>query len=138
MLALLLSRDIWQAPLVDALEGGQVLPSQIDARSRQRLLAGPSEPARLRAEKLFAGAMGTDRQQVLDAYRPALSLPADRERGKVVFGRVCANCHRLGELGTRSVPTWLRRRAASRRNSCCPRSSIRTRTPTRGTPNTSP
>ncbi len=99
VLTLLLSREIWLSQLLDALEADHVPPAQLDARSRQQLLTHQNELVRQRADKLFAGASDPNRQQVLDAYRPALSLASDRERGKLVFGRVCANCHRLEELG---------------------------------------
>src|SRR5262249_10832252 len=40
-------------------------------------------------------AADADRRKVLDAYRAALKQPGDRARGKAVFLKNCASCHRL-------------------------------------------
>jgi putative membrane-bound dehydrogenase-like protein len=98
VLAAMLSRNAWVAALLDAVAKGQVLPAEIDAASRQRLLTHADWS--VRAGKLLAGSIDADRQKVIDAYGPALSKAGDRERGKQIFVKTCAACHRLGEVGT--------------------------------------
>jgi putative heme-binding domain-containing protein len=49
----------------------------------------------------------SDRRNVLTAYRPALDLPADALRGKAVFKKTCATCHRLENEGTEVGPDLL-------------------------------
>jgi putative membrane-bound dehydrogenase-like protein len=95
VLDLLLSRDSWQRQLLQAVEKKQVPAAHIDAGRRQRLLAHKDTTARARAAKAFAGAADPDRRKVLEAYREALTLPGDRTRGKMVFTKNCAACHRL-------------------------------------------
>lgn len=95
LLDALLSRPAWTADLLAAVETGTVAPGQIDAARRQRLLDAGGD----RAKKLLAGGTNTDRQKVIDAYKPALSLAGDRAKGKAVFGRVCAACHALDGAG---------------------------------------
>ena len=41
---------------------------------------------------------------MVDDYLPALALKGDPAAGKAVFTRVCATCHRLGELGVEVGP----------------------------------
>jgi putative heme-binding domain-containing protein len=95
----LLARPAGTRALVEALERGAIAPGGIDAAHRQRLASLRDEALRARAEKVLAAPSSKGRQAVLDAYRPSLARPGDPERGKVVFGKVCAACHKLGGQG---------------------------------------
>ncbi|MGE5191410.1 MAG: c-type cytochrome [Deltaproteobacteria bacterium] len=44
------------------------------------------------------------RQDVLDAYKTALTLAGDPAKGKLHFQKVCAACHRLDNVGTEIGP----------------------------------
>jgi putative heme-binding domain-containing protein len=104
VLELLLSRDIWQHPLLRSIEKREVPAAQIDAKHRQRLLNHRDEQVRLTAEKLFAGAVSPDRDKVLQDHRDVASLTGDRTRGKAVFAKSCAACHRLHDVGNEVGP----------------------------------
>jgi putative membrane-bound dehydrogenase-like protein len=95
----LLSRSARARILLDAVEARAVLPVEIDAARRQRLLQSPDKALRARAAALLADAVNPDRQKVLDAFAPTLTLTGDAKRGQVVFTNTCATCHRLGDLG---------------------------------------
>ena len=95
----LLNRPAWQPVLLDAIASGKIPAGQIDTARRQRLLAASDAAIRLRAEKLFAGAAGGDRQKVIDDYKSALSLTGDKTRGKAVFAKSCSACHVLDGVG---------------------------------------
>jgi putative membrane-bound dehydrogenase-like protein len=97
-------RDEWLKATLDALERRQVLPFEIDAARRQRLLQHKTATVRNRAAKLFADSVNPDRQKVIDAYRSALTLNGDASRGTQVFSKNCASCHRLGEIGHQVGP----------------------------------
>jgi putative membrane-bound dehydrogenase-like protein len=88
------------------------LNALLDAIEKQTVLAGQLEPARVeqlrkhreprlreRALKLLAGQGTADRQKVVVAYRAALDLKGDRIRGKGLFRKNCATCHRLENEG---------------------------------------
>jgi putative heme-binding domain-containing protein len=51
------------------------------------------------ATKLFSGASDPDRQKVLREYQDVISFPGDKRRGKEVFAKRCAVCHRLEDVG---------------------------------------
>src|SRR5262249_32898511 len=51
------------------------------------------------ADKLFSGAIETDRAQVLERHQPVLSMEADASAGQAVFAKRCAVCHRLRGAG---------------------------------------
>jgi len=60
---------------------------------------GSNIPAlRDRAKKLLE-TQATDRVAVLEHYQAALTQAGDSHRGKGVFARICATCHRVGDLG---------------------------------------
>jgi putative membrane-bound dehydrogenase-like protein len=91
---LLLSRESWQTHLLET-----VVPTEIDATRRQRLLSSRIDAVRNLAEQRFAGAPSPDRKQVLDDYRDVAGLNGDRERGRAVFLKSCSACHWLDNAG---------------------------------------
>src|SRR5262249_10009655 len=98
-LSALLARDAWISPVLDALEKKEILPADIDAAARQRLFGYGTAAVRDRATRLLAGGIDTDRQKVIEAYRPALTKTGDRDRGKQIFTKTCAACHKVGDVG---------------------------------------
>jgi putative heme-binding domain-containing protein len=59
---------------------------------------------RQRAKQLAAKLQLGRRQDVLDAYKTALTLPGDAARGKQHFQKICAACHRLENFGQEIAP----------------------------------
>jgi putative membrane-bound dehydrogenase-like protein len=99
VLDLLLSREIWLEKLLAALEKKELAPGQIDLVRRRRLLQHRDGAIQKRAARVFADATSPDRDKVVKEYAAALSLKGDRVRGKAVFGKSCATCHRLEGVG---------------------------------------
>ena len=85
--------------LLDAVEKKQVVVNHLEPARIALLKKHRDAKVRERAEKVFAGAVAMKRQQVIDAYKPALELKADRARGKLAFKKACATCHRLENVG---------------------------------------
>jgi putative membrane-bound dehydrogenase-like protein len=92
------------AKLLDAVAAKRVAPAQLEATHRAQLLRTPNAILRKRAQELLASAGNPDRRKVVEDYRPALDLPADEARGKLVFQKNCATCHRLGTEGREVGP----------------------------------
>ena len=96
----LASRESWSLALLEAIEKRQIPAGQIDARRRQQLATARSEKVRARAEKVLSASVNSNRQQVVEQYLQAVSgHTPDAGRGKEVFAKRCANCHRLGGVG---------------------------------------
>lgn len=95
----LLGREAWVSTLLERLESGGIAVSDIDASRRQRLLSHTSSAVKDRAARLLQVPVNADRQAILAQYASALSLAGDRERGKALFTKTCAVCHKLGEEG---------------------------------------
>lgn len=94
-----LSRETWTIDLLNRLESKQILPSGISLTQRASLLQHPSVPIAQRAKQLLAQSQSSTRLEVLSKYRPALQLTGDSTRGKAIYQKSCASCHRRGEEG---------------------------------------
>ncbi len=94
---LLFSRAERLPLLLEAVERGVIAHTELDPARIRQLTAH----AKLgeRATKAFAGAQLARRGEVVEAYRAALTLPGDKERGREVFKKICAACHKLDGLG---------------------------------------
>jgi putative membrane-bound dehydrogenase-like protein len=85
--------------LLAAIESGEVSAADLDAARRDQLLIHADSAIRTRAQTLLASLVTPDRQQVIDEHNPVLTLPGDAARGKAVFKKHCATCHRIGGEG---------------------------------------
>lgn len=101
----LLSRKERIAALFDAVERGELKPKEMDQTRIARLSKLADPELRARGEKLFASAMPADRTKALEAYRPVLTMKADALRGKEVFKKNCAVCHKVGDVGVDVGPS---------------------------------
>lgn len=95
----LLGRENWTPALLTALESGVVLPADIDPTRRSRLAAHTDPAAAARAARLFQTTRSPDRKSVVEQYRAATQRGGLTERGRQLYGKACANCHKLGEVG---------------------------------------
>ncbi len=95
----LLPREDGVKAVLAGLEKGNILPSEIDAARRQRLLTHRALAFRLRAAKRVVDAVNPDRQKVIEAYRAALTAKSDPGRGKPLFTKHCAACHKFDGQG---------------------------------------
>ena len=96
---LLMSRDEWRDDLLAALEVKQLVPTDLDAASRQRLLDHKSKAVRERAAKLLAVDLNTDRAKLVAEYLPTVRAGGDVQHGSQLFAKRCAQCHKLGNVG---------------------------------------
>jgi putative membrane-bound dehydrogenase-like protein len=107
VLEALFARPARLTALLDALEQKKVLANQLEPLRVQQLRKYPNVKVRERAAKLLAGQVAPERGKVVEAYRSALDLKADTARGKMVFKKTCATCHRLENEGFEVGPDLL-------------------------------
>lgn len=98
-LGIWLSREAWALDLVSRMERGTWPKAALDATQRTRLLKHESRRIQQAAAKLFAGQATDNRAAVVARYRPALALPGDGQRGRMLYQGLCAACHRRGAEG---------------------------------------
>ncbi len=104
LLEALIRRPDRAAALLDAVEAGKVRPSDIDPARARRLIASKDPALAARATKLLQERLPADRKEVIEKYRPALTLVADPLRGREVFKKNCANCHVVAGIGVQVGP----------------------------------
>jgi putative membrane-bound dehydrogenase-like protein len=102
----LLGRTEGIEALLAAVESRSLSPSEIDPARWNVLQAHANPGLRARVGSILAGeaAIARDRRQVVAAYRPALALVGDRQRGREIFAKACATCHQAEGRGTEVGP----------------------------------
>ena len=94
----LLRSQVRAEQLFAAIEAGDVKAGEIAPDKRQALLSHPVAKLAELAKQHF-GVANADRAKIITDYEPALDEETSAERGVVVFKKVCANCHKVGETG---------------------------------------
>jgi putative membrane-bound dehydrogenase-like protein len=93
--------------LLDAIEKKKVLAGQLEPFRVQQLRKHPNLQLRKRAMSLLAGQITPDRKKAVESYKTALTLKGEVVRGKEVFKKNCAVCHRLENVGVEVGPDLL-------------------------------
>jgi putative heme-binding domain-containing protein len=96
---LLLSRPAWTSSLLSVLESGELPIGDIDPVKLKLLAEHRNSTIRTRANKLLVNSKLGRRSDVVDAYRGVLEMKGNAERGKQVFTKTCAACHKVQNLG---------------------------------------
>ena len=95
----LLSRPAWTTALLSALEAGKLSTGDLDPVKLKLLAEHRNSTIRTRANKLLVNSQLGRRSDVVDAYRGVLEMKGDAERGKQVFTKTCAACHKVQDVG---------------------------------------
>ncbi len=87
--------------LLGALESGalQVGELNLDLEHRRQLLRRAAPAIRERAAKFMSDEEYSNRKAVVDEWLARLPARGDATRGRTVFERICAQCHRAAGLG---------------------------------------
>ncbi len=85
--------------LLKEIEAKRVRPGDIDVQRSRQLVNHRVAAIRDRARALLQDNLPADRKKVLQEYRAALQLKGDPQRGRAVFQKHCATCHRVAGVG---------------------------------------
>lgn len=99
-----LGRTERTALLLDLIASGVITAAELDRMQADRLSKHADEAIRKRAATVLGSGVSADRVKVLADYQPALRLTGDALRGRDVFAKQCASCHRVGDLGVNVAP----------------------------------
>lgn len=102
--ALLAARPDRAGRLLDAVEAGSVAPGDLDLSLVRSLVDDAPEPLKSRARSVLADRLPADRSEVLARYQDSARTHGDVDRGRAVFARVCATCHRIADQGVAVGP----------------------------------
>ena len=98
-LTVLLGRPDRAAALLRAVEKGMVRQAELSSTQIQFLTGHRVTEVRDLAGRVLATGRKSERQEVVNAFQPALQLKGDPSRGRTLFVERCASCHRLGGEG---------------------------------------
>ena len=103
---LLVYRPSFHAPLLAALESGSLPVGELnlDLEHRRRLLRNGTADIRQRAAKFMSDEEYSNRKGAVDEWLGKLPPTGDAARGRPIFERICAQCHRVGALGFQVGP----------------------------------
>jgi putative heme-binding domain-containing protein len=90
--------------LLDEVAAKRIAPTALDANRINSLVGHRDTEIRERAKKLLGDAVPMDRREALAKYQSAIELAADPTRGRTIFQKQCANCHRIAGAGVDVAP----------------------------------
>jgi len=85
--------------LLNEIEKGRIKPADIDVLRTRQLMNHKNPKIKAIAQTLLKANLPADRKLVFEQYQAALKLKGDPERGKVVFQKNCATCHKVAGVG---------------------------------------
>jgi putative membrane-bound dehydrogenase-like protein len=85
--------------LLKAIEAGTVKAGDLDAPRSKQLLNHKDPVIRDLAKKLLQESTPVELKEVLAKYQVSLKLKGDAAKGKVIFQKHCATCHRVAGIG---------------------------------------
>ncbi len=94
-----LARGAWSRRLLDAIAAGSVPAAELDAARTQQLLNHRDASLRSRAGEVLKSTINADRRRVVEQFAASIPATGDPGRGREVFVKTCANCHKLGDVG---------------------------------------
>jgi putative membrane-bound dehydrogenase-like protein len=95
----LLSRPERAVVLLHAIESSAVPATDLTTAQTKFLRTHADKPTRELALKVLGKETPNKRQEVIDAYQPALALKGDTAKGKEIYLQRCTSCHRSGGNG---------------------------------------
>ncbi len=95
----LLARPDRVTVLLDAIEKKTFAPQNLDATQIKRLMTHKDAVIQKRASTLLAAFKPARRTDVVEKYRKALEMTGDATKGKAIFTKTCAACHKLEGVG---------------------------------------
>ncbi len=97
---LLAARSGWTALLLEGIESRRLSPVLVDATVRQQLVRSQDPAIAARSQQVFGTGTRADRAAVIAEYAAAMqNLAGDIDRGRTIFRKTCAACHRLEQVG---------------------------------------
>lgn len=85
--------------LLNAIADNRIAATDLEPARREQLVGHRDKAIAAKAKELFARIAAPDRQRVIDDYSAVKTLSGDVGRGRPLFGKHCATCHRLEDTG---------------------------------------
>lgn len=92
------------AKLLEMVEGNKISFIEIGSARLTSLQQVKTPEIQARVDKLIAANAPVDRSKVLAEYQAALTHENDPLRGRELFAKNCAQCHKIGDVGVDVAP----------------------------------
>jgi putative membrane-bound dehydrogenase-like protein len=96
---LVFARPVWLKQLLAAMEAGSIPLTDVEPTRIRLLDKHPDESVRTASAPLAAKLKVGRRQDVLAAYKSVSTLTGDPAKGKPIFQKICATCHKVEGFG---------------------------------------
>ncbi|MSR30419.1 MAG: c-type cytochrome [Gemmataceae bacterium] len=93
--------------LVLAMEKGTLPPSQVDPPRLEQLKLLKDPVLKEKVARLLSSGIASPRKQIVDAYLKGKEEKGDVAKGRALFQKNCATCHRLDGIGFQVGPDLL-------------------------------
>ncbi|WP_153555743.1 PVC-type heme-binding CxxCH protein [Roseimaritima sediminicola] len=106
-ISLLLGKPAWARTLLAAAEQREFDLNELSLEQKQSLRSYPDAALQKRAEALLAmggGLPDADREKVLQSLMHLTEQTGNVDAGRAVFKKVCAACHKHGDIGHKIGP----------------------------------
>ena len=103
----LFSRKDRIVEIVDAMEKGIIKPSHLEAARIEQLKKSNQADVREKVAMILSKSGSTNRKQVVESYARILDLKGDHLKGKEIFRKNCATCHKFDGMGYQVGPDLL-------------------------------
>ncbi|APZ91242.1 PVC-type heme-binding CxxCH protein [Fuerstiella marisgermanici] len=90
--------------LLAAVEDGAVKRGDIERAIKQQLMSHRDKKIAAHSKTLFGSEVETNRSKVVADFQDLLQLEGNAERGVEVFKKICAQCHKVGDMGHQVAP----------------------------------
>ncbi|MEE2705929.1 MAG: PVC-type heme-binding CxxCH protein [Planctomycetota bacterium] len=100
----LFSRDVWLANLLEAAAAEKISVRNLDSARLKLIAKRDDSELHAQATLLIKRTAVGPREAVLKSYAEVVKQKGDIERGRGVFKKVCAACHRLEGVGHEIAP----------------------------------
>ena len=100
-------RASWSMALLDAIDSGKVDVRALGPAKIDKLRRHPAPKVALRANKLINQLRGPEakkKAEWIEKLTPVVLRPGDKAKGKELFIKNCAGCHKLGGIGRDVAP----------------------------------
>lgn len=104
IISALLTSDQRITKLLELVESNHVSFLEIGQTRLASLQQVKNPEIQARLQKLIAANAPADRSKVLEEYQAALTHEHDPLRGRELFAKNCAQCHKIGDLGVEVAP----------------------------------
>ncbi|HVV00853.1 MAG TPA: HEAT repeat domain-containing protein, partial [Verrucomicrobiae bacterium] len=102
--AVLLARADRALALLNAIKAGQIRPAALTTAQAKMIRNYHDKSVRDLALKVLGPQHTASRQQVIEAYLPALQIKGDPGRGRKIYEARCISCHRVAGEGSAVGP----------------------------------